>query len=176
MLKVVLKLLKPVYALTVLTIFMIYNGYSFVDLLRTNLHASHEAAQVQDVNQDEQSSVPSQGTSTGTVQERINPTVAAIRQIHPVTRIVSWAVLYILLCLATVPVIKKMLAHESNFINLLVVLIYAGIGTLLAFVFTAFQLTGATAVSLVAAFVCSSILITWLAGELERLRVEDSLK
>ena len=166
MLKVVLKLLKPVYALTVLTIFMIYNGYSFVDLLRTNLHASHEAAQVQDVNQDEQSSVPSQGTSTGTVQERINPTVAAIRQIHPVTRIVSWAVLYILLCLATVPVIKKMLAHESNFI----------IGTLLAFVFTAFQLTGATAVSLVAAFVCSSILITWLAGELERLRVEDSLK
>ncbi|MBN2590020.1 MAG: hypothetical protein JXA96_09165 [Sedimentisphaerales bacterium] len=176
MLKLVLKLLKPAYALTVLAIFMIYNGYSFVDLLRTNLHASHEASQVQDANQSAESSIQNQENPAEMNQNKTSPAITVIRQIHPVTRIVSWTVLYILLCLATVPIIKKMLTRESNLVNLLLVLVYAAIGTFLAFVFTAFQLTGVAAVSLVAALVCSSILITWLAGELEKLRVEDSLR
>jgi hypothetical protein len=68
-----------------------------------------------------------------------------------------------------------MLARESNLINLLLILIYAGIGTFLAFAFAAFQLTGSTAISMIAALVCSGILITWFASELEKIRVEDSM-
>ena len=83
-------------------------------------------------------------------------------------------VIYTLLCFATVPVIKKMLVHESNLVNVILLIIYSGIGFLLAVGLAAFQFTWITAIMLIAALVLSGCTTTWLASELEKMRVQDS--
>ena len=103
-----------------------------------------------------------------------NPTVAAIQRIHPGMRILSWLMVYVLLCLSTVPVIKKMLAQESNLVNAILVIIFSGIGLLLAVGLAAVQFTWITAMMIIAALVFSVCIIIWLASELEKMRVQDS--
>jgi hypothetical protein len=52
---------------------------------------------------------------------------------------------------------------------------YSAMGLFAASVFTAFQFAWFTAIILILALVFSAATIIWLAGELEKIRVEDSL-
>lgn len=161
MLRGILKLFKPRYALTALLIFGAWRGYSLVKSISEKLPLLQGQA--------EEQVLQSQ-------QEHLSPIVAAIRRIHPGMRVLYWLVIYILLCLTSVPLIKKALAYESNLVNAVLIILYSGLGLLLAFIFAGFQFTWITAILLIMALILSAAWIIWLASELEKLRVEDTWK
>ena len=176
MLGTILKLLRPSYALTALILFGGWQGYSFVKSVPEKLSLPFGTGQVQtaEETQTAEQSGPVQVEQTQAEQTPTSPTVAAIQRIHPGMRVLSWLVIYTLLCFATVPLIKKMLAKESNLVNAILIIIYSGIGFLLAVGLVAFQFTWVIDIMLIAALVFSVCIIIWLAGELEKIRVQDS--
>lgn len=176
MLGTILRLLRPSYALTALMLFGGWQGYSFVKSVPEKLSLPFGASMIEPVEK-EQGTENVQSDQTEQVspqQVSSNPTVATIQRIHPGMRILSWLVVYALLCLSTVPVIKKMLLQESNLVNAIVIIVYSGTGLLLAVGLTAFQFTWVTAIMIIAALVFSVCIIIRLAGELEKMRVQDS--
>jgi hypothetical protein len=177
MLGTILKLFRPSYALTALILFGGWQGYRFVRSIPEKLSLPFGiSGQVQS---NEKSKIAEQSSSVEDKkieprQTSSNPTIAAIQKIHPGLRILYWLVTYVLLCFAGVPVIKWAIAHESNLVNGILIVVYTGLGLLAAFVFTAFQFNWFTAVILILALVLSAAIIIKLAGELEKLRVEDN--
>jgi len=161
MLGMVLKLFRPSYALTALILFGGWQGYSFVKSTSEQLHLLPGSEQVQVEQSQSDQPAPS-------------ATVAAIQRIHPGRRILYWLVIYLLLCFTGVPLIRRMLARESNLANAVLIVIYSGLGFLLAFVFAAFQFTWFIAIMLVLALAFSAAMIIWLAGELEKIRIQDT--
>ena len=169
MLGTVLKLLRPSYALTALILFAGWQVHSFfksiperlslpltTGIVKSGQPVSHDSNTSQQVEQ-----VPS------------SKTLAAIQRFHPVARILSWVAIYILVCLATVPLIKKILERESNFANAVLIVCYSAVGFLMALVFAAFQFVWLTGVMLAVSLVFSAAVIIRLAGELERMRVQN---
>ena len=176
MLGTILRLFRPSYALTALILFGGWQGYSFVKSVPEKLSLPFGTSQVQSA-EEEQGTEGNQSDKKEQVspeQASSNPTVTAIQGVNPVMRIFYWVVIYALLCFATVPVIKKMLSHESNLVNAILVIIYSGIGLLLAVGLAAFQFTWITAMMIITALVFSVCIIIWLASELEKMRVQDS--
>ena len=110
-----------------------------------------------------------------TSAEQVGPFVAAIQSFHPGARLLSWLIGYVLICLASVPLIKKVLAKQSNFANALLLVAYVAVGFLFALILVAFQINWATTIMLVLALIVSYAVITLLASKLEELRVHDSL-
>jgi hypothetical protein len=177
MLGTILKLLRPSYALTALILFGGWQGYAFVKSIPDKLSLPFGISSQVQSNEKTQIPERSQSVESKQIEPRqtsSNPTVAAIQKIHPGMRMVSWAVIYMLMCFATVPLIKKMLAHESNLVNAILIIIYSGVGFLLAVVFTAFQFNWHSTVMLIMALILSASMIIWLASELEKVRVQDS--
>lgn len=161
MLGMILKLFRPSYALTALILFGGWQGYSFVKSVPERLHLPLGVEQVQ-------------GEELQSDQPAPSAIIGAIQQIHPGRRIVYWLVIYLLLCFTGVPLIRRALTRESNLANTILILVYCGLGLSIAFVFAAFQFTWITAIMIVLALVFSAAMIIWLAGELEKIRVEDS--
>lgn len=172
MLGTVLRLLRPSYALTALILFGGWQGYSFVKSLPERLPLLPGSSVQQETERQSDAADSAQVRQDETPPSR---TVAAIQHIHPGLRILYWVVTYALICLASVPVIKWSLAHESNLVNGLLIVVYSGLGLLAAFVSVAFQVNWFTAIILILALVLSAVIIVKLAGELERMRVEDTL-
>lgn len=170
MLGTILKLLRPGYALTALIVFGSWQGYTFVKSIPQKVSLPFGTIQIHN----EQKNQPAEPQQVQAEQLSANPAIAAIQKVNPCMRILSWLVIYSLLCLATVPLINKMLAQESNFVNAILIIIYSGSGLLLAFVFAAFQFSKLIDVMLIAAFVFSVFFIIWLAGELEKMRIQDT--
>ena len=174
MLRMILQLLRPSYALTALVLFGTWQGYSFVKSIPEKLHLPAVIEKVQKpVEPQEQSQIATTEQLPGSQQVTSIPIIAAIGRIHPGMRILYWLAIYLLLCFATVPLIKRMLACESNLVNVILIFIYTVLGVLLAFVFVAFQFTWITEVILGSAFIFSAAVIIKLASELEKMRVQD---
>jgi len=171
-----LNLLRPSYALTALILFGGWQGYTFVKSIPQKVTLPFGTFQIQSgqKSQTVESNQPAKPEQVQTEQLSSNPTIAAIQKISPGMRIISWAVVYILLCFVSVPGIKMMLARESNLVNAILIIIYSGLGLLLAFVFAAFQFSKLTDVMLIAAVIFSVLFIVWLAGELEKMRIQDT--
>ena len=176
MLETILRLFRPSYALTALMLFGGWQGYTFVKSVpeKISLQLGTDQVQIAEEKQGTEGNQPDKKEQVSPEQASSNPTVAAIQRIHPGMRILFRLVIYALLCFATVPVIKKMLAHESNLVNSILVIIYSGIGLLLAVGLAASQFTWVTATMLIAALVFSVCIIIWFASELEKIRVQDS--
>jgi hypothetical protein len=172
----ILKLFRPSYALTALILFGGWQGYTFVKSIPQKLSLQLGIKQVDNKKaaQAVESNQSAETEQLETKQLSSNPAVAAIQKIRPGMRIMSWIIVYVLLCFTTVPVIKRMLACESNLVNAILIIVYSGLGLLLAFVFTAFQFGRLALVMLIAAVIFSACIIIWLAGELEKMRVQDS--
>jgi len=168
MLGTALKLLRPSYALTALLLFGAWQGYSFVKSIPERLPLLPGSEQEQPGEQ------PVEAEQEQSDQMPSSPTVAAIQRIHPGMRILYWLVMYVLLCFATVPLIKKMLACESNMANAVLIIIYSGLGLLSAFGLAGFQFAWTTAILLILALAFSAGMIIWVGGELERIRVEEN--
>jgi hypothetical protein len=173
MLGTILKLLRPSYALTALILFGGWQGYSFVKSIPERLPLLPRPAEVRQGTEGQPE--PPETDQARSKQTPSSGLVAAIERVHPGLRIVYWVVTYVLLCLASVPVIKWALAHESNIVNGMMVIVYSGIGLMAAFFLTAFQFGWFAAIILVLALLCSAAMIVWFAGELEKMRVEDNL-
>ena len=176
MLGAILRLFRPSYALTALILFGGWQSYSFVKSVPEKLSLPLGMGQihVEEQNQVDNESEPVEAEQVQEKQVSSNPTVAAIQGVNPGMRMLFWLVVYALLCFATVPVIKKMLAQESNLVNAILIIIYSGIGLLLAIGLAAFQFTWITAMMIITALVFSVCIIIWLASELEKMRVQDS--
>jgi hypothetical protein len=176
MLGTILKIFKPSYALTALILFAGWQGYSLVKSIPKKLTLPLD---IKHIETKKETRSPAQfeqieAEKISTKNESSSPTVATIRNIHPGARILSWLMIYAMLCFASVPLIKKMLACESNLVNFALIVIYSGIGLSLGFIFSAFQFTWVVCVFLVISGIFSAGMITWLASELEKMRVQDS--
>ena len=167
MLGVILKILRPRYALLGLLLFGGYQGYSILKSATEPLRSSGVAEQVQ-MGQVEPQSDEALLLNDG---EEVSTIAGAIQDIHPVVRIASWLVIYGLLCLATVPIINRILRQESNLANGILVLTYVAVGVLLAFLFVAFRVDWIAIVFLVAAVIVSLLVIVRLASALEEGRI-----
>ena len=123
MLGTILRLFRPSYALTALILFGGWQGYSFVKSVPEKLSLPLGTGQVQTAEEIQVTGKVQSAQAEQVQLEHIssNPTVAAIQQIHPGMRILSWLVIYVLLCLATVSLIRKMLAQESNLVNAILI-------------------------------------------------------
>lgn len=163
-----LKLLRPSYALTGLLLFGGYQGYSLVKSATEPLRpmVASEQGQAKKVAASTDTAVAvNSAEEPGTI-------AAAVQRIHPGMRIVSWLIIYGLLCLATVPVISRVLGRESNLANALMLVVYLVAGFLLALFFAAFRFDWITTIMLVAAVVVSAVLIVMLASALEKTRIQ----
>lgn len=167
MLGSILRLFRPSYALTALLLFVGWQGYSYVKTIPEKLSILGGAGQSRD-------SESSNVEPAGSEQEDSSRFVRTVRSIHPGMRILYWLVSYALVCLASVPLIKKTLARESNLANAALVVVYSSLGLLSAFGFVGFQFGWLSAIMLIAALLLSAGMIVWLAGELEKLRVQDT--
>lgn len=170
MLGTVLKLLRPRYALTALILFAGWQGYSFIKSIPEQLHLPQRVGRVEI----EEHLVQTETEQATTQQRPSNRVISAMQGIHPGMRILYWLIIYVLLCFASVPLIKRILVHESNLINAGLIIVYSLVGFIMAFVFAAFQLTWIISIILLAAIVLSACIIIRLASELEKLRVQDS--
>ncbi len=163
MLRVLLKFIKPSYALIALISVGAFQGYSWAtstpgwSLFQSVRNANPQAQA------DEEKSLPS-----GLVAR-------TIASVHPAQRVVYWLVAYILICFACIPLIRRSLQLESNGVNGMMVAAFCLIGLVMAFVLSAFQFTWGTALSLIGAFLVSGGTIVWLASQLEEMRVRDSM-
>ena len=163
-----LKLLRPSYALTGLLLFGGYQGYSLVKSATEPLRpmVASEQGQAKKVAASTDTAVAvNSAEEPGTI-------AAAVQRIHPGMRIVSWLIIYGLGCLATVPVISRVLRRESNLANGLMLVVYLAIGFLLAFCLAAFRVNWITVILFVAALVVSAVLVVRLASALERMRIQ----
>jgi len=179
MLGTILRLLRPSYALTALILFGGWQGYTLVksvpEKLSLPLGIDGKAQTEKEVQTEPQMDAYENDGQESKMEEKSSSRfAAAIQGVNPVMRIFYWVVMYVLLCLSTVPVIKKILTQESNLANAILVIIYSGIGLLLAVGLVAFQFTWITGIMLAAASVFSAYIIIWLAGALEKVRVQDS--
>ena len=145
------KTIKPTYALAALLIFGIWNGYSIV---------KHP---------------PPEPPAASEGQVKLGPFAAVMAEIHPGARIVTWLITYALICLASVPLINSILAKQSNAANATMVMAYVALGFFMALVLTAFQFNWKTTLMMLCALGLSSLMIITLAGNLEKMRVEDML-
>lgn len=172
MLGMALRLLRPSYALTALMLFGAWQGYSFVKSIPERLPALTDIRLVQ--------GRPPANGSEHAIEDppesqlsQDKPVVQAVRRIHPLLRVVYWLVGYVLLCFGSVPLIKRGLGHESNLVNAAMLVGYSGVGVLAAMALTGFRFSWWTVLWMVMALVCSGVLIVLLAGELEKIRLED---
>lgn len=174
MLGTILRLFRPSYALTALILFGGWQGYTFVKSVpeKLSLPLGMEKIKAAEEIQASEANQPTEQAQSEQVLS--SPTVSAIQQISPIMRILSWIVIYVLLCFATVPLIKKILVRESNLSNAVLIIFYIAVGFMLAVGLVAFQFTWITIVMLITALVFSACIIIWLAGELEKIRVQDS--
>lgn len=174
MLGTILRLFRPSYALTALILFGAWQGYSFVKSIPEELPLSGGSAEAQPGAEGQSEAVGVEQAQSD--QAPAGPIVTAIQGVHPMMRILYWLAVYVLLCFAGVPLIKKMLAKESNLVNTFVIILYSALGLLLAFGLAAFQFGWAIAILTGAAVAFSAAMIIRLAGELEKLRVQESLR
>ncbi len=165
MLGTVLRLFRPTYALTALILFGGWQGYSFVQSVpgRLGIDDAQRQGQVDDDYQVNQSEA---GDSRF---------AAAMRDSSGMRRGLLWVAAYTLMCFAAVPLVKKVLACESNAANAVMVIGFVLAGVLFAMALMAFEFGFFKLVLLVFAAIYASAMILWLAGELEKLRVADSL-
>jgi len=169
MLGTILRLFKARYALTVLLLFGALQAYSFARLVSDKLPALPVLSLLWGNGRS-----GSDATQTHRDPD-MGPIAAAVTGMHPLLRVLYWAVGYGLLCFAGVPLIKRALARESNAANAVIVLAYTCIGGLMAFALMAFRFTWVTGIVGILAFVCAGVGIIRLANELEQFRVEDMI-
>jgi len=169
MLGSVLRLFKARYALTVLVLFGALQTYAFARLVSDSLPALPLVSLLWG---DGRSSHNVKSTD---VNADAGPIAAAITATHPLLRVMYWVIGYGLVCLASVPMIKRILAHESNVLNGILLFAYTCTGGLMAFALMAFRVTWLTGIVGILAFVCAAAGIIRLAGELEQFRVEDMI-
>ena len=175
MLGTALRLLRPSYALTALLLFGGWQGYGFVKSIPERL------PDIPGLSVAGTDSEPGEAEADGADDASAetppdSPMVAAVRDIHPAKRIIYWAIGYSLLCLGTVPLIQRALSCESNAVNAVMLVAYCAVGVVAAMALVAFHLTWLTGgLWVVVALVGSVALMVGLAGELERMRVEDRL-
>lgn len=151
MLGFLVKIIKPTYALAALLIFGVWNGYSII----------------------KQS--PPEPPRTVEGQAQLGPYAAVMADIHPGARIVTWLTTYALICLASVPLINSILAKQSNAANAVMLMAYVALGFFMALVLMAFQFNWKTTFMTFLALGLSALMIITLAGNLEKMRVEDTL-
>jgi len=169
MLGSVLRLFKARYALTVLVLFGALQAYSFARLVSDRLPALPILSLLWG---EGRSSSDVKSTDT---DANMGPIAAAVSRTHPLLRVMYWVVAYGLVCFASVPLIKRALAHESNVLNGILIFAYTCTGGLMAFALMAFRFTWVTGIVGIVAFVCAAAGIIRLAGELEQFRVEDMI-
>jgi len=163
MLRTILKFIKPCYALITLIGIGVWQGYAWITSTpEWSLFQSIRNVDSQDQS-DQEESLPS------------GPVARVIASVHPAKRVIYWLVIYILICFASIPLIRRSLLLESNAVNGMMVGGFCLIGLVIAFVLSAFQLTSGTLLSLIGAFLVSGGTIVWLASQLEEMRVRDSL-
>ena len=165
----VLRLFRARYALTVLLLFGALQAYSFARLVSDRLPALPVLSLLWG---DERSSNDVKSADPDT---NMGPVAAAVTATHPLLRGIYWVIVYGLVCFASVPLIKRILAHESNVLNGILILAYTCTGGLMAFALMAFRFTWVTGIVGILAFVCAAAGIIRLAGELEQFRVEDMI-
>jgi len=169
MLGSVLRLFRARYALTVLVLFGALQTYAFARLVSDKLPALPLVSLLWGggrSNQDVKSTEVDAGAGT---------IAAAVTATHPLLRLMYWVIGYGLLCLASVPLIKQILGHESNVLNGILILAYTCTGGLMAFALMAFRITWLTGIVGILAFVGAAAGIVRLAGQLEQFRVEDTI-
>ena len=169
MLGSILRLFKARHALTVLVLFGALQAYAVARLVSDRLPALPIV-----------SLLWGDGRSSGAVKSTdtdadMGPIAAAVTGTHPLLRVMYWVIGYGLVCFASVPLIKRALAHESNVLNGILILTYTCIGGLTAFALMAFRVTWLTGIIGILAFVCAAAGIIRLAGQLEEFRVEDMI-
>ena len=167
MLRSLLAIFKARYALTVLFLFGAVQAYSFARLVSDKLPALPVFSLLWGDSRSDSDSVQSDADTT------MGPVATAVTGTHPLLRALYWVVGYGLLCFASVPLIKRALACESNVVNGVLILIYTCVGGLMAFALMAFRFTWLTGLAGILAFVCAAAGIIRLASELEQFRVED---
>ena len=167
MLKWMLTVFKARYAVAVLFLFSGVQAYSFARLVSDRLPPLPIFSLLGGNGGAHRDAAPKDATG------EMGSIAAAVTGTHPLLRVFYWAIAYVLLCLAGVPLIKRALARESNTTNGAVILAYACAGGLMAFALMAFRFTWVTGIVGLLAFVCAAAGIIRLAGELERFRVED---
>lgn len=154
MLSTVLKLFRPRYALTTLLLFGGWQAYSLVQSVT-------KTVTMVPVTQVEERSLP---------EGRVARILA---QASPAKRVFCWLSLYLLICFASVPLVRWGFERESNVINGLMLAGFCLYGVLSASFLTAFQWSWKTAVLLVLALAVSGAFFVGLASQVERMRVED---
>jgi len=154
----ILRLLKPSYAVLAMLAFGGWQGYSIIAPIWGGGDVQEEV-------------VVSEEDGEADEADSVGPLAAAMRKVHPGMRIVTWLVIYGLLCFASVPWINGVLAKESNFANAVMLFVYVVAGFLLAFLLMAFQFNWATAIMLIMAIVVAGGIIVLLAGMLEKMRI-----
>ena len=167
MLRSILAIFKARYALTVLFLFGAVQAYSFGRLVSDRLPALPIFSLLWGDGRSESDSARTDADA------HMGPIAAAVTGTHPLLRAFYWVIGYGLLCFAGVPLIKRVLARESNVANGVLILAYTGTGGLLAFALMAFRVGWGTGIAGALAVVCAAAGIIRLAGELEQFRVED---
>ena len=169
MLGSVLRLFRARYALTVLVLFGALQTYAFARLVSDRLPALPIVSLLWG---EGPSSSAVKSTDTGA---DMGPVAAAVTGTHPLLRVMYWVISYGLVCFASVPLITRILGHESNALNGILIVTYTCIGGLMAFALMAFRVTWVTGIVAILAFVCAAAGIIRLAGQLEQFRVEDMI-
>jgi hypothetical protein len=164
----ILRLFRARYALSVLLLIGAVQGYSMARLVSNKLPALPLFDLIWGGGKSAKAIEPPPQAGMG-------PIAMAVVETNPLLRTIYWLLAYGLLCLATVPLIKRALAHESNVVNAVLILSYSLFGGLLAFGLMAFRFTWITGIVGALAFICATAGIVRLAGELERFRVEDMM-
>ena len=172
MLGIALRLLRPSYALTALLLFGAWQGYSFAKSIPERLPSLWDIGLAQKQNPATQRQEDAVALAEPESSHE-RPVVQAIRRIHPLVRVAYWLIGYVLLCFASVPLVKRGLGHESNLVNAAMLLAFVGVGVLTATALVGFRFSWLTVPWMVAALLCSAGLTVLMAGELERIRLED---
>lgn len=149
--------LRPTWALTALTVFGIWQGYSF---WKGGTQQPEPIPQPQNVEQQ---------------APELSEFAKIITSVHPGMRVISWIIGYGLFSLATIPLIRAVLLKESNAANAVMLIGYSAIGFLWALILTGFVFDWLSVLALLAALAGSITMIVLLAGKLEQLRVGGTM-
>lgn len=168
MLGTMLHFFRPTYALTALILFGGWQGYAFVRSVPEKLGLPFGTQQAQP------DDTAGGGDPTGAV-EPSNRLIAGLRQSSALGRAAVWVVGFSLLTLACVPLIRKILAQESNTATAAMVAAFVALGLLAAMTLAAFEFGWRQIIFLIAAGGYALCLTVWLAGEVEKMRISDTL-
>ena len=158
-----LHLFRPTYALTALILFGGWQGYAFVRSVPERLGLP---ARAQDVQADEDAPQPPVAG---------NRFIAGLRHSSALGRAAVWVVGFSLLTLACVPLIRTTLARESNTATAAMVAGFVALGLLAAMTLAAFEFGWRQMICLFASGGYAFALTVWLAGEVEKMRISDTL-